>query len=81
MAVSKELTAPNLDVLPQENDAPPTDNDADSDSENESTNSDTTQPSDGRYFSRSRQPPNWYEQNLWTLAMNRTLIWTLVCLV
>ena len=64
MAVSEELTAPNLDVLPQENDAPPTDNDADSDSENESTNSDTTQPPDRRYPSRSRQPPNRYEQNL-----------------
>ena len=64
MAVSEELTAPNLDVFPQVNDTPPTDNDADSDSEHESTNSDITQPPDRRYLSSSRQPPDRYEQNL-----------------
>ena len=64
MAVSEELTAPNLYVFLQVNDTPPTDTDADSDSEHESTNSDITQPLDRRYPSRSRQPPDRYEQNL-----------------
>ena len=65
---SEELPVPSLDASPELNIAPRTEPETKSNSENESISTDTEaaeQPErSGRYPTRTRQPPDRYEQNL-----------------
>ena len=75
VAVSEQLTSPNLDVSTESNKDPSTENEneneIDTESENGSEPADTnnTEQPSRRCPSRMRQPPNQYEQNLNSIIM------------